>query len=112
METITIDDFQKVDIRVGQIISVDEFPEAKKPAYTLIINFGPLIGTKKSSVQITHNYKKDDLLHTLVLCVVNLPPRRIGPFESEVLTLGIPAQDNTVVLVRPDKNVPLGGKLF
>ncbi len=110
--TATINDFHKLDIRVGKIIEVKDFPEAKKPAYKLTIDFGPSIGIKKSSAQITENYTKEALLESLVMCVVNFPPRQIGPFISEVLTLGVPAENNTVILVRPDQNVPLGGRLF
>ena|SRR5437667_5351514 len=112
METITIDDFKKVDIRVGKIIEAKEFPEAKRPAYKLTIDLGPEIGIKKSSAQITHNYTTEELLNKLVLCVVNFPPRQIGPFISEVLTLGVPAHDKTIVLVEPSQGVPIGGQLF
>lgn len=112
MNNATITDFQKLDIRVGKIIEVNGFPEAKKPAYKLTIDFGPAIGIKKSSAQITENYKSEDLLNSLVICVVNFPPRQIGPFISEVLTLGVPSDNNTVILIRPDHDVPLGGQLF
>ena len=112
MNIATINDFQKLDMRVGRIIEVADFPEARKPAYKLTIDFGSEIGIKKSSAQITENYKKEDLLETLVICVVNFPPRQIGPFISEVLTMGVPSHDNTVILIRPDHNVPLGGQLF
>jgi tRNA-binding protein len=109
----TIEDFQKLDIRVGKILEVHDFPEAKKPAYKLKIDFGPEIGIKNSSVQIVALYRKEELLHKLVLGVVNFPPRKIGPFESEVLTLGLPDKDGHVVLVVPDKNSSvIGGKLF
>jgi len=108
----SITDFQKLDIRVGKIVEVNDFPEAKKPAYKLTIDCGPEIGIKKSSAQITENYTKEDLLNTLVMCVVNFPPRQIGPFVSEVLTLGVPSENKTVILVRPDRTVPLGGKLY
>lgn len=108
----TIDDFQKLEVRVGQIIAIEDFPEARKPAYKLTIDFGPEIGHKKSSVQIVQNYSKDDLLKRQVLCVTNFPPRQIGPFVSEVLTLGVPDEQGNVVLVRPDNDVPLGGKMF
>ena len=109
----TIDDFLKLDIRVGKIIEVDDFPEAKKPAYKLKIDFGPEIGVKNSSVQIVSLYAKEELLNKLVLGVVNFPSRKIGPFESEVLTLGVPDADGKVILVVPDKNgAILGGKLF
>jgi tRNA-binding protein len=112
MNIASITDFQKLEIRVGKIIEVNNFPEARKPAYKLLIDFGPEIGIKKSSAQITENYTKEELLNSLVMCVTNFPPRQIGPFVSEVLTLGVPAENKTVVLIRPDKNVPLGGKLF
>lgn len=112
MNTATINDFQKLDIRVGKIIDVNDFPQARKPAYKITIDCGPDIGIKQSSVQITENYTKEELLNTLVMCVVNFPPRQIGPFISEVLTLGVPAENNTVILIRPDHNVPLGGKLY
>ena len=109
----TIDDFEKLDIRVGQIVSVDDFPEARKPAYKLAIDFGPEIGVKKSSAQIVALYSKEDLAGRLVLGVVNFPPRQIGPFISEVLTLGVPNEKGEVVLIRPDElGAVLGGKLF
>jgi len=109
----TIEDFQKLDIRVGKILEVNDFPEAKKPAYKLKIDFGPEIGIKNSSVQIVDLYTKEELVGKLVLGVVNFPPRKIGPFESEVLTLGVPDQEGKVILVTPDKNSPIiGGKLF
>ena len=109
----TIDDFQKLDIRVGKIIEVNDFPEAKKPAYKLRIDFGSEIGIKNSSVQIVVLYSKEELLGMLVLGVVNFPPRKIGPFESEVLTLGVPDKDGKVILVAPQRaGAVLGGKLF
>jgi tRNA-binding protein len=108
----TYDDFLKVDIRVGCIVDVQPFPEARKPAYKLIIDFGPAIGRKKSSAQITQHYKPEDLIGRQVAAVVNFPPRQIGPFMSEVLTLGFPDAEGTVVLFRPDLEVPLGGRLF
>jgi tRNA-binding protein len=110
--TASINDFHKLDIRVGKIIEVNDFPEARKPAYKLTIDFGPTIGIKKSSVQITENYTKEELINTLVISIINFPPRQIGPFISEVLTLGVPTEENTAILVRPDWNVPLGGKLY
>lgn len=110
---VTYDDFQKLDVRVGKIISVEDFPEAKKPAYKLSIDFGAEIGTKRSSVQIVKYYKKEELVGKLVLGVVNFPPRQIGPFSSEVLTLGVPDENGDCILVVPDKNVAVvGGKLF
>lgn len=109
----TIDDFQKLDIRVGKIIEVNDFPEAKKPAYKLKIDFGSEVGIKNSSVQIVALYSKDELIGKLVMGVVNFPPRKIGPFESEVLTLGVPDKDGKVILITPDKTDPIiGGKLF
>lgn len=108
----TIDDFAKLDIRVGKILSVEDFPEARKPAYKLTIDFGAEIGLKKSSAQITANYPKEDLLGMLVLGVVNFPPRQIGSFLSEVLTLGVPDAGGEVILTVPQKPVPLGGKLY
>lgn len=109
----TIDDFQKIDIRVGKILEVADFPEARKPAYKLKIDFGPEIGVKNSSVQITALYKKEELVGKLVLGVVNFPPRKIGPFESEVLTLGVPDGGGNVILLMPDKNdAVVGGKMF
>lgn len=109
----TIEDFQKIDVRVGKIIEVNDFPEAKKPAYKLKIDFGQEIGIKNSSVQIVALYKKEELVGKLVLGVVNFPPRKIGPFESEVLTLGVPDSEGKVILVVPDKGDPrIGGKLF
>lgn len=109
---ITYSDFEKVDIRVGKVIKVEDFPEARKPAYKLEIDFGPEIGVKKSSAQIVDLYKKEELTGSLVLGVVNFPPKQIGPFISECLTLGVPDEQGRVVLVRPDKDAKLGGKLF
>lgn len=109
---VTYDDFQKLDIRVGVIIDVFEFPEARKPAYKLIIDFGPEIGKKQSSAQLVAHYSKEDLVGKHVLGVVNFPSRQIGPFVSEVLTLGVPAGDGECRLIVPDASVPLGGKLY
>jgi len=109
---ITYGDFEKVDIRVGKIIRVEDFPEARKPAYKLTIDFGPEIGIKESSVQIVDLYKKEDLKGLLILGVVNFPPKQIGPFISEVLTVGVANEEGQVVLVRPDKTAVLGSKLF
>lgn len=109
----TIEDFQKLDIRVGQILEVNDFPEAKKPAYKLKIDFGSEIGIKNSSVQIVALYTKEELIGKLVLGVVNFPTRKIGPFESEVLTLGVPDSEGKVMLIVPDKESSvIGGKLF
>jgi tRNA-binding protein len=109
---ISYDYFAAVDIRVGKIIDVQDFPEARKPAYKLTIDFGPEIGVKKSSAQIVANYTKEDLLNTLVLGVVNFPPKQIGPFMSECLTLGVNDDAGNVVLVRPDKEAVIGAKLY
>ena len=108
----TFEDFQKLDIRVGKILDVQEFPEAKKPAYKLRIDFGDEIGIKKSSAQIVDLYSKEDLNGKLVLGVVNFPPRQIGPFQSEVLTLGFPDENGNVVLIQPERDVPIGARLF
>ena len=108
---IDFDDFMKVDVRVGRIDRVEDFPEARKPAWKLFIDFGPELGEKRSSAQIT-NYTREELEGSLVLAVVNFPPRQIGPFMSEVLTLGFPDEDGEVVLVAPDLAVPNGARLF
>ncbi len=109
---ITYEDFQKLDIRVGKIIEVDDFPEAKRPAYKLKIDFGKEIGIKSSSVQVVKNYRKNELMNKLILGVVNFSPRKIGPFISEVLTLGVPDDKNECVLIKPDKEVLIGGRLY
>ena len=111
-ETIAFSDFERVDIRVGTITDAQPFPQARKPAYKLVIDFGPEIGTKRSSAQLTVHYRADQLIGRQVCAVVNFPPRQIGPFISEVLTLGMPDDEGAVVLVRPDFKVPNGGKLF
>lgn len=108
----TIEDFQKLDIRVGEIIEANNFPEAKKPAYKLKIDLGKEIGIKKSCAQLVRNYSTDQLRGKRVLCVVNFPPRKIGPELSEVLTLGVPDDKNECILIVSDKNVPLGSKLY
>ncbi len=110
--SISFDDFLNVDIRVGTIIDVHDFPEARKPAFKLLIDFGEEIGQKKSSAQITKHYTKDDLLGRQVVAVVNFEPRQIGKFMSEVLTLGVPDADGEVVLMKPSMDVPNGGRLF
>ena len=110
--TIAFDDFQKVDIRVGTIVDVEAFPEARKPAFKLRIDFGPEIGVKKSSAQVTKYYTPETLMGRQVAAVVNFPPRQIGKFMSEVLTLGVPDAEGAVVMIRPDQAVPNGGKLF
>lgn len=108
----TIEDFQKLDVRVGRIIKVEDFPEARKPSYKLTIDFGQEIGLKKSAAQLVDLYTKEDLEGTLVLGVINLEPRQIGPFVSEVLTLGVPDEDGHCILVVPDKEVNLGATLY
>jgi tRNA-binding protein len=112
LETISFPDFEKVDIRVGTIVGAALFPEARKPAYKLMIDFGGDIGVKKSSAQITKHYTPETLVGRQVLAVVNFPPRQIGPIKSEVLTLGMPDADGEVVLIAPNLTVPNGGKLF
>jgi tRNA-binding protein len=109
---ITIDDFQKVDIRVGRIVEVENFPEAIKPSYKLKIDLGDEVGVKKSCAQLTQNYMIEDLIGKYILCVVNFPPRQIGPAVSEVLTLGIPDEKHECILISPDKCVPLGGRMY
>jgi tRNA-binding protein len=106
----TIDDFLKVDIRVGRGTRVEEFPEARKPAWKLWVDFGPEVGEKRSSAQVT-NYAREELEGRLVVAVVNFPPRRIGPFVSEVLVLGASDTEGRVILLRPDVDVPLGERI-
>jgi tRNA-binding protein len=105
-------EFQRVDIRVGRIVAVEDFPAARKPAYRLRIDFGGEIGIRKSSAQATKHYTKEQLLDRLVVAVVNFPPKQIGPYMSEVLTLGVPDGDGDVVLLVPDQDVPIGGRMF
>jgi tRNA-binding protein len=109
---IAFQDFEKVDVRVGRVVRVETFPEARKPAYRLLIDFGESIGQKRSSAQLTERYRPETLEGRLVLAVVNMPPRQIGPFTSEVLTLGVPDSDGAVVLLTPDADVPLGVRMF
>jgi tRNA-binding protein len=110
--TISFDDFMKVDIRVGRITRAEPFPEARNPAYRLWVDFGPGIGEKRSSAQITRHYECDELVGRQVLGVVNFPPRQIGPVKSEVLVLGVPDEAGEVVLIGPGHEVPIGGRLF
>ena len=110
--SISFDDFLKVDVRVGTVVAAEPFPEARKPAIKLKIDFGGTIGVKKSSAQITENHSVETLVGTQVLAVVNFPPRQIGPFMSEVLTLGVPDANGKVMLIRPDRAVPEGGRLY
>ncbi len=112
MNEISFNDFLRVDVRVGVIVAVEDFPAARKPAYRLRIDFGPEIGERKSSAQLTANYDREALTGRQIAAVVNFPPRQIGPFMSEVLVLGFPDDDGEVVLVAPDKTVPNGGRLY
>ena len=112
MTDLSFDDFLKVDIRVGQIVRAEPYPEARKPAIKVWVDFGPDIGEKKSSSQITKHYAPEDLPGQKVLAVVNFPPRQIGKFMSEVLVLGVPDEDGEVVLLTHDKDVPIGGRMY
>jgi tRNA-binding protein len=109
--TIDLPDFERVDMRVGRVIEAEPFPEARKPAYKLRIDFGPL-GIRRSSAQLTVHYRPDELRGRLVIAVINFPPRQIGPVRSEVLVLGVPDPDGAVVLLEPRIDVPLGGRVF
>jgi tRNA-binding protein len=109
---ITFDDFMAVDIRVGQVLRAEPYPEARKPAIKLWVDFGPEIGEKKTSAQLTVHYTPEALVGRRVVGVVNFPPRQIGKFMSEVLVLGVPDESGAVVLLTPDKDVPLGGRMF
>ncbi|HJP20464.1 MAG: tRNA-binding protein [Alphaproteobacteria bacterium] len=112
MAEITFDDFLKVEVRVGTVIAVEDFPEARRPAYKLRLDFGPEIGERKTSAQLTTNYQSDDLIGRQVAAVLNFPPRQIAKFMSEVLVLGFPDEKGEVVLIAPDKAVPNGGRLY
>ena len=111
MSTITYDDFARVDIRVGTILEAAPLEGARTPAYRLLIDFGPEIGQRKSSVQITVHYQPGELIGRQVAAVVNFPPRQIGPFMSEILVLGLPDADGEIILLRPDQDVPDGGRM-
>lgn len=112
MTIISFDDFLKLDIRVGTIKEVQDFPEARNPAYKLYIDFGDKIGQRKTSAQITQNYTKEDLIGTQIAAVINFPEKQIGKFMSQVLVLGFPDENGNVTLVRPTKHVPNGGQLY
>ena len=107
----TFDQFLEIDMRVGRVVRAEDFPEARKPAWKLTIDFGPEIGERRSSAQV-RNYTREDLEGRLVVAVVNFPPRQIGPFMSEVLVLGAPDEEGRVILLHPDHEVPLGGRIF
>jgi tRNA-binding protein len=109
---IAFTDFDRIDIRVGRIVRADPFPAARKPAYKLVIDFGPELGSRSSSAQLTAHYDCQSLVGRLVVAVVNFPPRQIGPFMSQVLTLGVPDASGAVVLLAPDQEVPLGARMF
>ena len=109
---ITFEDFEKIDVRVGRVVDVQDFPEARKPAYKLWVDFGPDLGVKKTSAQVTQNYSHDDLKGKLVAAVINFPPRQIGKYMSEILVLGFPDVAGNVTLISPDKDIPLGGRLY
>jgi tRNA-binding protein len=111
-EEISFNDFERVEIRVGTVVDAQPFPEARKPAIKLWVEFGGAIGVRKTSAQITKHYKCDRLIGRQVVAVVNFPPRQIGPFQSEVLVLGVPDEAGEVVLLRPDLRVPDGGKMY
>ena len=112
MPEISFADFDKVDIRVGRITAAAPFPDARKPAYKLTVDFGPAIGERRSSAQLTVHYRPDELVGRSVVAVVNFPPKQIGPMRSEILVLGVPDAQGAVVLLTPDRDVPLGGRMF
>ncbi len=112
MTHITYEDFEKIDIRVGKIVDVQDFPEARRPAYKLRVDFGAEMGVKKTSAQVTQNYSPENLKGRLVAAVVNFPPKQIGKYMSEVLVLGFPDAQGNVTLIAPDKDIPLGGRLY
>lgn len=112
MSEIGWDDFEKVEIRVGEIVEAEPFPEARKPAVKLTVDFGEDLGTRRTSAQLTTHYTPEDLIGRQVVAVTNFPPKRIAGFKSEVLVLGVPDTDGEVVLLTPDKTVPLGGRMF
>lgn len=112
MPEIIWEDFEKVDIRVGKVVKAGPFPEARKPSIKLSVDFGPGVGVKRTSAQLTVHYAPEDLLGRQVVAVVNFPPKRIAGFKSEVLVLGVPDSEGAVVLLTPDRVVPLGGKMF
>jgi tRNA-binding protein len=112
LDAIKYEDFERIDIRVGTVIDAKTFPEARKPAIKLWIDFGEMLGVRRSSAQLTEHYTPEQLIGTQVCAVVNFPPRQIGPFISEVLTLGMPDENGAVVLIKPQQAVPNGGRLF
>ncbi len=112
MPEISWDEFERVDVRVGRIVEAEPFPEARKPSINLVVDFGPEVGTKKTSAQLTAHYDPEGLTGRQVVAVVNFPPKKIAGFKSEVLVLGVPDEDGEVVLLSPDTNVPEGGKMF
>jgi tRNA-binding protein len=112
MAEITWEDFERIDVRVGEVVEAEPFPEARKPAIKLVLDFGPELGTKKTSAQLTAHYEPEELVGRQVLAVINFPPKRIAGFRSEVLVLGVPDESGEVVLLSPDQEVPPGGRMF